>query len=804
MKTTTVETVNQLIDEVRAMKTPAEVLAAALAGLRDFAQNGLLHFFAGRAFVQLGEPEDAIRHLALCRKFAPRHHWAAYELARAQALAERPAEALEALGEFLHSHSQPLGAVQAEWCEKVLDKAFESGPRGPLAPLYRRIVDLGSARYLSVLRAFEGAVEVGDLAAAGELLPRLGTPRDAWSHLAVGRFHAQAGDASLVEQHALAASEAAPEHPIVAIAAAEQLARVGRVEALAGRLAQWRAQGRLPAPELALVETILAAKSEALLPDLALAVSSTHATRWPFIAYLYAAGDRLPDDRAELYGSLRARFPADGDLLMCLANLEAGRREFARALAFSREGLAAAGSEALQRGFRFKLFELACFTRQLDEAAALLEQIDTDGLDTMQRAAVARYHAERGQWQDALESLKPLLAMPAPLSAEHALLIVRAARKLQGQPALLQALGPGAAGEGATGLLAGALFEDWLTGSDVPPDAAVETARRVGLQPSPLLEYKLAALAPATHAALRASTGHARPPRRAVFFCADKAYVLPALVSLSSLLHHNAAFAGTRFFIVVDDELMPLAEAAMRRLGEHFEAELVLQPASELVPHASRLGAGYGLFTGGQQLAVAAYYRIYMAHRLARSGEFDQLLYIDSDTVIGDGFGGLLDEPVPEGALLMARLEVARPEVRQAIAQHGLPEGMYFNSGVLWFPRVGEAVAERLGHAIEAAEQRGHELLFQDQCALNIGFAGAFSPLPERYNFFAGPHDAARLQRTPSGEVSMLHVLDRPKPWDSAYPRGSAIQQRWLQAAQALRRAIGADAADPLLKFTVS
>lgn len=802
MKTTTVETVNQLIDEVRAMKTPAEVLAAALAGLRDFAQNGLLHFFAGRAFVQLGEPEDAIRHLALCRKFAPRHHWAAYELARAQALAERPAEALQALGEFLHSHSQPLGAVQAEWCEKVLDKAFETGPRAPLAPLYRRVVDLGSGRYLSVLRAFEGAADAGDLAAAGELLPRLGTPRDAWSHLAVGRYHAQAGNTDAVEHHALAATEATPEHPIVAIAAAEQLARCGRVEALVARLAQW--QGQLPAAELALVETILAAKHDALQPDLALAATSPHATRWPFIAYLYAAGERLPDDRSALYDGLRARFPADGDLLMCLANLEAGRREFEHALAFSREGLAAAGSEQLQRGFRFKLFELACFTKQLDEAATLLEQIDTDGLDAMQRAAVARYHAERGQWQDALESLKPLLASTAPLSAEHALLIVRAARKLQGQPALLQALGPGAAQDQATAMLAGALFEDWLTGSDVAPESATDTARRIGLLPSPLLDYKLAALAPATRAALRGAATQAPPPRRAVFFCADKAYVLPALVSLSSLLHHNAAFAGTRFFIVLDDELVPLAQAAVQRLGAHFEADLALQPASALVPQASRLGAGYGLFTGGQQLAVAAYYRIYMAEWLARSGEFDQLLYIDSDTVIGDGFGGLLDEAVPEGALLMARLEVARPEVRQAIAQHGLPEGMYFNSGVLWFPRVSEAVVERLGRAIEAAEQRGHELLFQDQCALNIGFAGAFAPLPERYNFFAGPHDAARLQRTPSGEVSMLHVLDRPKPWDSAYPRGSAIQQRWLQAAQALRRAIGADAADPLLKFTVS
>jgi lipopolysaccharide biosynthesis glycosyltransferase len=799
MKTSTVETVHQLIEDVRALKAPSDVLAAALSGLRDFAQNGLLHFFAGRAFVQLGQPEDAIRHLVLCRKFSPRHHWAAYELARAHALADRPGEALEPLAHFLHNHGQPLNAVQADTCEKILDKVFEGGQRAPLAPLYRRVVELGGGRYLTALRAFEGAVESGDLAGAAALLARLGTPRDAWSHLALCRYHAQAGDAQAVEQHALAAAVAAPEQPIVAIAVTEQLVRSGRLAAVAERIAAWRAA--LPAPELALVETILAAHDHAVVPDLALASTSAHANRWQFISYLYAAGPRLPEDRTALYEALQARFPADGDLLMCLANLEAGRREFASALTFCSEGLAAAADAGLQRQFRFKRFELACFTNQMEEAAALLQAIDTAGLDPMQRAAVARYHAELGQWQDALATMQPLLAGPAPLSAEHALLVVRIARKVGGQAALLETLGPAA--DDVAAHLAGALFEDWVIADEVAAETASATARRIGLALSPLLEFKLGALAPATHAALSRQDATVAPPRRAVFFCADKAYVLPALVSLSSLLHHNAAFAGTRFFIVVDDELMPMAERATQRLGEHFGAALALQPASELVAGAAGLAAGYGLFTGGQQLAVAAYYRIYMARRLALSGQFDQLLYIDSDTVIGDGFDRLLGEPVPEQALLMARLEVDRPEVRQAIARHGLPEGRYFNSGVLWFPRVSPALIERLDRAVQAAEQRGRELLFQDQCALNIGFAGAFAPLPERYNFFAGPHDAARLQGTPSGEVSMLHVLDRPKPWDSAYPRGSVIQQRWLQGAKALRRVIGTPALEPLLQFTI-
>jgi lipopolysaccharide biosynthesis glycosyltransferase len=200
---------------------------------------------------------------------------------------------------------------------------------------------------------------------------------------------------------------------------------------------------------------------------------------------------------------------------------------------------------------------------------------------------------------------------------------------------------------------------------------------------------------------------------------------------------------------------------------------------------------------------VAAYYRIYMARLLAERGEAEQILYIDSDTLIGPGFDGLLDEPVPEGVTLMARLEVDRPEVQQAIVRHGLPAGMYFNSGVLWFPRRDLRLLEQLNRSVEAAEHRSDELLFQDQCALNIGFAGAFAPLPERYNFFAGPHDEGRLHATPTAEVSMLHVLDRPKPWDSAYPRGSSIQRRWLSGAQALRRIVGPSTLEPLLAHTL-
>ncbi|HEV8691930.1 MAG TPA: glycosyltransferase [Ideonella sp.] len=803
MKTTsTVDTVAQLIDELRSMKTPTEVLAAAQDGLRQFGPHGLPHFFAGRALVQLGRPDEAIVHLEQSRQLTPKHHWAAYELARALALAGRPEQAVEALAQFMNQHAQPLGHLQVDWAQKILDRAFESGSRAGIAALYRRLLELGDARYLTVLRAFEGAMEANDLETAGRLLSQLGSPRDAWSHLAVARYHSKlAGHEAQTKEHALCAAEALPDHPMVALAAAELLSRTSDHAVLRERIERW--SGRLPAEDTALLRLVAAARDAAIVPDLPLACRSAHAHRWHFIPYLYAAAQRLPDDRAALYEALLQRFPNDGDLLLCITNLEVGRRNFDEARRFCDQGLAANAEARLNSEFHFKLFELACFTHDLEEAARRLGEVSVSALDSMQRAAVARYHAECGQWRDAMDVLRPLLADAPRLSPEHALLIVRVARQVKGQQEVLAALPLGATGSDMGAYVAGALFEDWVLAEDTAVGDAATTAQALDLAVSPLLAFKLGTLAPAKHAVLSKPVHGTASMRRDVFFCADRAYVMPALVSLCSLLMHNPGFADARFHVVVDDELIGVASEATDRIGRHFGAAVRPQPASELMPDSSRLASGYGLFTGGQQLAVAAYYRIYMARLLAERGEADQILYIDSDTLIGPGFDGLLNEPVKEGAMLMARLEVDRPEVRQAIARHGLLPGMYFNSGVLWFPRRDEALLERLNRSVEAAEQRSSELLFQDQCALNIGFAGAIAPLAERYNFFAGPHDEPKLLATPTAEVSMLHVLDRPKPWDSAYPRGSSIQRRWLSAAHALRRIIGLSTLEPLLAHTL-
>lgn len=794
--------ISKLMTAVSLKKSAVELLPAALEILREHGDHGYLRFVAGRACVDLGRLDEAVTHLEACRRLSPQQHWAAYELARAHAMAGQGALALPALRDFLAAHEKPLNNAQQDACERILDREFERGQRGLVAAQYRRLTELGSKRYLTVLRAFEGVVDTGELDAAGRLLGALGWPGDAWGHLAVARYHAARNDADQVERHALAASELLPDNPVAAMAVMDHLRRANRLGAAERLLATWRS--RLAAPEMALLEVSVAARFPQLRPDVELACSSGFANRWHFIEFLYQAGDRLPDERATLYAALEGRFPNDPDLLMCLANLEVARRQFGTAADFSRRGLDCAADERQRQGFGFKLFEVACFTSELDRAGELLASLDVAQLDAMQQAAVARYHAELGQWEQALDMLEALLASQDELRNDHAQLIIRTARRVQGQQRILAALAarPGRLPP-SIHYLASALYQDWVVGDAVDTQAALDMAAAIRLELSPLLEFKLGMLAPMRQAALEAWLPAGARQRRAVFFCADKAYVLPALVSLGSLLEHNHGFRDASFYLVIDDELIESVQPSIDRLAAHHGVRIVAQPTSALIPDKSRLAATYGLFTGGHQLAAAAYYRIYMARRLAETGEFDQLLYVDSDTVITHGFDGILKTPANPGTLLLARLEVNRPEVRQAIAQHGLPEGRYFNSGVLWFPQVNATLVQHLLKAEQAAEERGSELLFQDQCALNIGFAGAFEPLPERFNYFAGPHDEHKLAATPVSEVCMLHVLDRPKPWDSAYPHDSEIQRRWLHAVSGLSRIVGVDPLSRLVDYTV-
>jgi lipopolysaccharide biosynthesis glycosyltransferase len=54
--------------------------------------------------------------------------------------------------------------------------------------------------------------------------------------------------------------------------------------------------------------------------------------------------------------------------------------------------------------------------------------------------------------------------------------------------------------------------------------------------------------------------------------------------------------------------------------------------------------------------------------------------------------------------------------------------------------------------------------MYHDQCALNIGFKGKFHLLDDKFNHFVKPDE-----ERPISDGTIIHYLDRPKPWDPAY-----------------------------------
>lgn len=272
-----------------------------------------------------------------------------------------------------------------------------------------------------------------------------------------------------------------------------------------------------------------------------------------------------------------------------------------------------------------------------------------------------------------------------------------------------------------------------------------------------------------------------------VVWCTDRQYLLGTCVSVWSLLRHNRGFspsAGLR--VVVAHDVVDLARDVMGQLAKAAGVEIGVTDADAMVPTEHDLRVAYGLFTPGHVLAAAAYYRLFAVRALMAEVLEGRIVYLDSDTCVGPGATGLFSldlGPHPLGAR-SERQPGSRPHpllagVDQAARNMGLDPGSYFNSGVLIFDGSNGALAAGLDRAIHLALEEPERLMFHDQCALNLAFAGTVAPLDETFNRFVRPQNAA------TGDLPVvLHYLERPKPWDPLYPTINC--QRWMDEFVAL------------------
>lgn len=252
--------------------------------------------------------------------------------------------------------------------------------------------------------------------------------------------------------------------------------------------------------------------------------------------------------------------------------------------------------------------------------------------------------------------------------------------------------------------------------------------------------------------------------RLCISYCVDRFYAVPALVSVLSLVVNNAdLLRDARIMILLDSDAEEYAQT-FADLGEHLRVPFLIRRARDIAPESESLDGRYGFFTAGSQLSRAAYFRIFLAQHLAESGLFDEILYIDSDTIVRSGLRRLFDIPLTRP--LMARPGVGLEYVHGLEKAYGLLKP-YFNSGVLRLVLRHKSLLPALQAALTAIRETPDQLAFHDQCALNIGFNGLYEPMPPAFNFLASP--THRSREIEGVEPVILHHLGFPKPWDSAY-----------------------------------
>jgi lipopolysaccharide biosynthesis glycosyltransferase len=469
------------------------------------------------------------------------------------------------------------------------------------------------------------------------------------------------------------------------------------------------------------------------------------------MAYMMGARDNLAD-RDAIIELLREQDADSVELALVELNTALAEHRWHDALAIYQARLAKVPEP--RDNVRLARLDAMAFNGMHAEAADLVARETIDGhYPPLFRRAAMRILAELGRWDDVFTAGLDGLAEEDSFDEFHGLL-VRAARALGREAALVDALldlsrplVPAA----QRALLA--LAEDLA--------AAGDTGIIGRLGDIPLAAGRLDRIAIRRAPA----AGFATPDGPTIFYCADEDYLLPALVSLTSLCVNNPRVARrARFALVLEGGAINGARPKVARLARRLGIAIELIDAAAVVPSQQDLRTSYGLFTGGRSLASSAYYRIFFARFLAARQTEGEALYIDADTLVRSGLDALFDLPMPEP--LMARADADRAEVRYASALHGL-QSPYFNSGVLRLNLADPGLVTLLDAAIDHAQDPAIELVYHDQCALNRAFNLRTCVLPDAFNYMLSTDQSG--DEVPPGEAVILHFLDRPKPWDSMY-----------------------------------
>lgn len=215
----------------------------------------------------------------------------------------------------------------------------------------------------------------------------------------------------------------------------------------------------------------------------------------------------------------------------------------------------------------------------------------------------------------------------------------------------------------------------------------------------------------------------------------------------------------------------------------------------ELVNHCTKIGLAaipYSIDAGDlvplhaglarQPLPVSTLYRCLLARYIP--AEIEQVLYLDCDT-IALGSIAALDTMELRGAIAAVGLNP-----HSALRHLGIGDDEYFNSGVMAINMALWRSENIEGRLLGALDRHSDDLMFMDQCALNIALRGRVIFFEPQYNYIYDVKQRRSDFRTPV----IIHYAGGTKPWKQPYSHpwsGAYIEfagmTPWPVSAQRLR-----------------
>ncbi len=154
-----------------------------------------------------------------------------------------------------------------------------------------------------------------------------------------------------------------------------------------------------------------------------------------------------------------------------------------------------------------------------------------------------------------------------------------------------------------------------------------------------------------------------------------------------------------------------------------------------------------------KHLPVAALYRCLMESVLP--ADIDRVLYLDVDTLVLLPLDELVDFELNGNVAAVAR------EPMSHLGKYGVSEEQYFNSGVMLIDLV-EWRRQNTGQtALEYLQNVLGDMLWKDQCALNLSLKDKTADLEKRFNYMERDGRSNPSFYLPN----ILHFAGATKPW---------------------------------------